>query len=213
MTYPRPRDDIAGTSASAQLISTAGLPLSRHYRLPAGYLIDRGVGEYLLLSGHDGATVLWNPRTAQTVRQFADVIGAGPSQIVWTQGCGRCQLQILNLTTGDTVTTRIAGSQLATPQPVLSDDGELMAVRLAGGSVGVLDTSTGELTVIPGTALSSAAWLKIGWLGESHRLVIIAGLKANSGFAQFGDWQPGETRLTLAPSSIELATTLPNDYP
>jgi hypothetical protein len=213
MTYPRPSDDTAGTSASAQLISTAGRQLSRQYRLPAGYLIGRGVGEYLLLSGHDGANVLWNPRTGQTIRQFADVIGAGPSQIVWTQGCGRCQLQILNLTTGDTVTTRIPGSQLATPQPVLSDDGKLMAVRLAGGPVGVLDTGNGALTVIPGTALSSAAWLKFGWLGESHRLVIIAGLKANSGFAQFGDWQPGETRLTLAPPSVNYAQELPNDVP
>jgi hypothetical protein len=213
MTYPRPSDDIAGTSASAQLISTAGRPLSRQYRLPAGYLIDRGVGEYLLLSGHDGASVLWDPRTGQTIRQFTDVIGAGPSQIVWTQGCRRCQLQILNLTTGDTVTTRIPDSRLATPRPVLSDDGKLMAVRLAGGPVGVLDTGNGALTVIPGTALSSAAWLKLGWLGESHRLVIIAGLKANSGFAQFGDWQPGETRLTVAPPSIEYASELPNDIP
>jgi hypothetical protein len=199
MTYPRPSDDIAGTSASAQLISTAGRPLSRRYLLPAGYLIDRGVTQYLLLSRQDGASVLWNPRTGQTIRQFADVIGAGPSQIVWTQGCGGCQLQVLNLTTGDTVTTRIAGSQLATPRPVLSDDGTLMAVRLAGGPVAVLDTGNGELTVIPGTALSSAAWLRMGWLGESHRLVIIAGLQANPNIAEFGYWQPGDTRLTVAP--------------
>jgi len=213
MAYPRPGDDIAGTSASAQLISTAGRPLSPRYRLPAGYLIDRGVGEYLLLSGHDGASVLWNPRNGPAIRQFADVIGAGPSQVVWTQGCARCRLQILNLATGDTVTTRIPGSQVATPRPVLSDDGKLMAVRLAGGPVGVLDTGTGALTVIPGTALSNAAWLKIGWLGETHRLVIIAGLKANSGFVQFGDWQPGETRLTLAPPSNLSATELPNVVP
>ena len=88
-----------------------------------------------------------------------------------------------------------------------------MAVRLAHGPVGVLDTGNGELTVIPGTALSSAAWLRMGWLGESHRLVIIAGLTADSGFVHFGDWQPGETRLTLAPPSAMLATELPNDVP
>jgi hypothetical protein len=211
MTYPRPSDDIAGTPASAQLISTAGLQLSRRYRLPAGYLIDRGVSGYLLLSGHDGANVLWNPRTGQTIRQFADVIGAGPSQIVWTQGCGRCRLQILNLTTAHTVTTRIPGSQLATLQPVLSDDGKLMAVRLASGPVGVLDSGNGTLTVIPGTALSSAAWLKIGWLGESHRLVIITGLKANPGVTQFGYWQPGQTRLTVDPPTY--AEDLQDDIP
>jgi hypothetical protein len=213
MAYPRPSDDIARTSASAQLISTAGRPLSRRYRLPAGYLIDRGVGEYLLLSRHDGANVLWNPRTEQTIRQFADVIGAGPNQVVWTQGCRSCQLQILNLTTGDTVTTRIPGSQVATPQPALSDDGKLMAVRLAHGPVGVLDTGNGELTVIPGTALSNAAWLKIGWLGGTHRLVIIAGLQADPGATQFGYWQPGQTRLTLAPPSTLNATELPDVIP
>jgi hypothetical protein len=213
MAYPRPRDDIAGTSASAQLISTAGRPLGPRYRLPAGYLIDRGVGEYLLLRGHDGGSVLWNPRTGQMIRRFADVIGAGPSQVLWTQGCGSCRLQILNLTTSDTVTTRIAGSQLATPRPVLSDDGKLMAVRLAHGPVGVLDTGNGELTVIPGTALSNAAWLKIGWLGETHRLVIIAGLKADPGATQFGYWEPGQTRLTLSPPSALSATELPNVIP
>jgi hypothetical protein len=213
MAYPRPSDDIAGTSASAQLISTAGRPLSRRYRLPTGYVIDRGVGEYLLLSGHDGANMLWNPRTRQTIRQFADVIGAGPSQVVWTQGCRSCRLQILNLATGDTVTTRVLGSQVATPQPALSDDGKLMAVRLAHGPVGVLDTGNGELTVIPGTALSNAAWLKIGWLGETHRLVIIAGQQANPGATQFGYWQPGQTRLTLAPPSNLVSTELPYDVP
>jgi hypothetical protein len=211
ITYPRPSDDIAGTSASAQLISIAGLQLSRRYQLPAGYLIDRGVGGYLLLSGRDGANVMWNPRTGRTIRKFADVIGAGPSQIVWSQGCGRCRLQILNLTTAHIVTTRIPDSQLATPQPVLSDDGTLMAVRMAGGPVGVLDTGNGALTAIPGTALSSAAWLKIGWLGGSHRLVIITGLKANSGVTQFGYWQPGQTRLTVDPPGY--AEDLQDDIP
>jgi len=213
MAYPRPRDDIAGTSASAQLISTAGRPLSRRYRLPAGYLIDRGAGQYLLLSSHDGAHVLWNPRTGQTIRQFADVIGAGPSQVVWTQGCRSCRLQILNLATGGTVTTTIPGSQVATPQPVLSDDGKLMAVRLAHGPVGVLDTGNGKLTVIPGTALSNAAWLEIGWLGGTHRLVIIAGVHADPGATQFGYWQPGQTRLTLAPPSTLSSTELPDVIP
>ena len=78
VTYPRPSDDIVTTSASARLVSTAGRPLGPRYRLPAGYLINSGVGGYLLLSGTDGANVLWNPRTGQTIRRFADVIAAGP---------------------------------------------------------------------------------------------------------------------------------------
>jgi WD40 repeat protein len=201
MTFARSSDDIASAAASAQLVSTAGLRLGARYRLPAGYLIDRGVAGYLLLSGHSGGSVLWNPRTGQIIRRFADVIAAGPEQIVWTQGCGTCRVQILSVTRGGTVTTRLAGSQLATPDPVLSSDGKLLAVRLAHGPVSVLDTSNGALTEIPGTALSGAVSLVLGWPGDGHRLVIIIWPKADPGVIQLGYWQPGERRLTVAAPS------------
>jgi len=174
VTYPRPSDDIVTTSASAQLVSTAGRPLGPRYRLPAGYLVNSGVGGYLLLSGTAGANVLWNPRTGQTIRRFADVIAAGPEQIVWNQGCGTCRVQILNVTTGGRLTTPFPGNRPAALRASLSADGTLLAALLKGGALGVLDTATGTLTVIPGTAIRSPVNLTFAWLGQSYRLMVTA---------------------------------------
>jgi hypothetical protein len=205
LTYPQPGDDVASTSANAELVSTDGHQLGLRYRLPAGYLLDRGVGEYLLLTRHGGVSVLWDPRTGQTVRRFPDVFGAGPEQIIWSQGCARCKVQILNALTGQSVRSTLAGHSITTPQPVLSDDGDLLAVRTASG-VSVLDTSTGVLTAIPGTDLNSSVWFKFGWLAGSHRLIVIAGPNPATLIptlyritSQLGYWDPGDTRLTVAP--------------
>jgi hypothetical protein len=196
VTYPRPGDDIVTTSASAQLVSTAGRPLGPRYRLPAGYFLNSGVGGYLLLSGTDGANVLWNPRTGQTTRRFADVLAAGPEQVVWTQGCGTCRVQILNVTTGRNLTTPFPASGATTLNPSISADGTLLAALLKGGSLGVLNTVTGALTVIPGTAIRSPVNLAFGWLGLSHRLMVTATFSHMD--IQFGYWQPGDTRLWVA---------------
>jgi hypothetical protein len=196
VTYPRPSDDIVTTSASAQLVSTAGASLGPRYRLPAGYLINRGVGGYLLLSGTDGANVLWDPRTGRTIRHFAAVIAAGPEQIVWTRGCGTCRAQILNVATGASLATPFPGSRPATLKASLSADGTLLAALLKGGSLGVLNTATGALTVIAGTAIRNPVNLAFGWLGESHRLMVTATLSHVA--IQFGYWQPGDTRLRVA---------------
>jgi len=139
-----------------------------------GYLINSGVGGYLLLSGIDGANVLWNPRTGQTIRRFADVIAAGPEQIVWNQGCGTCRVQILNVTTGGRLTTPFPGNRPAALRASLSADGTLLAALLKGGALGVLDTATGTLTVIPGTAIRSPVNLTFAWLGQSYRLMVTA---------------------------------------
>jgi hypothetical protein len=197
VTYPRPSDDIVTTSASAQLVSTAGRPLGPRYRLPAGYLVNSGVGEYLLLSATDGASVLWSPRTGQMIRRFADVVAAGPEQIVWTQGCGTCRVQILNTTTGGGLTTPFPGSSPATLKASLSADGTLLAALLKGGSLGVLDIATGALTVIPGTAIRSPVNLTFAWLGQSHRLMVIATFNSHVAI-QFGYWQPGANHLWVA---------------
>ena len=197
VTYPRRSDDIVTTSASARLVSTAGVPLSPRYRLPAGYLISRGVGRYLLLSGTDGANVLWDPRTGRTIRHFADVIAAGPDQIVWTRGCGTCRMQVLNVTTGGSLMTPFPGSRPATLTASLSADGTLLAALLKGGALGVLDTATGGLTVIPGTAIRSPMNLTFAWLGESYRLMVTDTFNGHEAI-QFGYWQPGDTRLWVA---------------
>jgi hypothetical protein len=210
--YQRPSDDIITTSASAQLVSTAGHPLGPRYRLPAGYLVYSGVGRYLLLSGTDGANVLWDPRTGRTLRRFAQVITAGPEQIVWTQGCGTCLLQILNVKTGGSTTTRFPGSSPAQLKASFSADGALLAALLKGGALGVLDTATGAMTVIPGTAVRDPMTLTFGWLGESHRLMVTATSGSHVAI-QFGYWQPGDTRLWVATGTTADAEELPYSLP
>jgi hypothetical protein len=93
-----------------------------------------------------------------------------------------------------------------------SPTSSLLALRLARG-VGVLGTGTGTPTVIPGTALNSAAWLKFGWLGGTHRLIVIAAPKDNPGAVQFGYWTPGNTRLTVAPATPGEVEELPETLP
>jgi hypothetical protein len=64
VSYPRSTDHIATTPARVQLVSTTGQPLGPRYRLPAGYLLSRGVGNYLLLNSvrtrHPYVSELWD---------------------------------------------------------------------------------------------------------------------------------------------------------
>ncbi len=187
-------------TARAQLVSTTGRPLGPPYTLPAGYFLSRGVGSYLLLfqSFNQNRFALWDPRTGRVVRRFGNVIAAGPGQIAWSAGCRRCRVQVLNVPTGKTVTTPIPGGQPANLTTAISDDGQLLAVQPPGGGLSVVDTATGVLTVIPGTALSAAAWQAFGWLDGGHRLIVAAGPNNQPGVAQVASWQPGETRLSIA---------------
>jgi len=75
----------------------------------------------------------------------------------------------------------------------------------------VLDTATGALTVIPGTAIRSPVDLTFGWLGQSHRLIVTATFSHVD--VQFGYWQPGDARLWVATGTTadaeELGFSLP----
>jgi|ERR1022692_1641530 DNA-directed RNA polymerase specialized sigma24 family protein len=64
VTFGRSTDHIETAPASAQLVSTAGTPIGPKYRLPAGYLIERAVGRYLLL------TAMSQPRLDPGLRQL-----------------------------------------------------------------------------------------------------------------------------------------------
>lgn len=187
-------------SARAQLVSTAGRPLGPRYTLPAGYLLRRGVGSYLLLfqATSNNRFLLWDPRTGRVVRRFGNVIAAGPEQIAWSAGCRGCRVQVLNVPTGKTLTTPIPGGQPANLTTAISDDGTLLAVQPPGGGLSVVDTATGVLTVIPGTALSNATWQNFSWLDGGHRLIVAAGVNNQPGSAQVASWQPGDARLRIA---------------
>lgn len=187
-------------SARAQLVSTAGRPLGPRYTLPAGYLLRRGVGSYLLLfqATSNNRFLLWDPRTGRAVRRFGNVIAAGPEQIAWSAGCRGCRVQVLNVATGKRLTTPVPGGQPANLTTAISDDGTLLAVQPPGEGLSVVDTATGVLTVIPGTALSNATWQNFGWLDGGHRLIVAAGVNNQPGSAQVASWQPGDARLRIA---------------
>jgi len=132
------------------------------------------------------------------VRRFGNVIAAGPEQIAWSVGCRGCRVQVLNVPTGKTLTTPIPGRQPANLTTAISDDGTLLAVQPPGGGLSVVDTATGALTVIPGTALSNATWQNFGWLDGGHQLIVAAGTNNQPGSAQVASWQPGDARLRIA---------------
>jgi hypothetical protein len=209
-TYPRATAKLTG-SATAQLVSTTGRPLGPRYQLPADYLLGSGVGSYLLLfnNQHENLSILWDPRTGRVLRHFGDVIAAGPEQIALSSGCQGCRVQILNVSTGTTVTTPIPGLDTAPPNcpgvqvcpglnPAFSDDGSLLAVPLPGRRLEVFDTASRTFTAIQGTALNSAEWQRFEWQAGGHRLVISAGPNNLPGPAQLAYWQPGDTHLRIA---------------
>jgi len=197
VTYPRITTSLY-SSAFAQLVSTAGHPLGPRYRLPANYLIGFGaVGGYLLLdldANNQTHFELWDPPTNRVLGHYNNVIAAGPEQIVWTNGCRHCQVQITNVSTGKTLTTSIPGTQPDNLNATMSDDGRLLAVQLPGGGLAVYNTITRSLTRIPGTALTKADFEYFGWQNGGHRLLVFAGPNAGPGADQLAYWQGG-TRL------------------
>ena len=221
-TYPRATAKLAGPGY-AQLVSTTGRPLGPRYQSPAKTLLGSGVGSYLLLvnDNQQNLSILWDPGTGRVLRHFGNVIATGPEQIAWSRGCRGCRVghvprraggpgllqpgqkvalivQILNVSTGTTVTLPIPGRNPASLNAAFSDDGRLLAVQQPGQEIEVYDTATRTPTAIPGTALSSADWQNFGWDAGGHRLVISAGPNNLPGPAQLAYWQPGDTHLRIA---------------
>jgi hypothetical protein len=198
-TYPRVTAKLTG-SGRAQLVSTTGRPLGPRYRLPPDYLLGTGVGSYLLLVNNlqQNLFILWDPRTGRILRHIDHLLATGPEQIAWSPNCQGCRVQILNVSTGTTVTPPIPGRNPAALAATFSDDGRLLAVQPPGRDIEVFDTASRTLTAIPGTALSSADWQNFGWQADSHRLVISAGPNNQPGPAQLAYWQPGDTHLRIA---------------
>jgi hypothetical protein len=231
--YPRSTDNIRTTPARVQLVSTTGQPLGPRYRLPAGYLLSRGVGNYLLLNSvrtrprPPYVSELWDPLTGQVVRRLDNVFAAGPDQLAWSPGCRGCRAQVLNVSTGKSVTIPASG-QLS---GIFSDDGRLLAVQLpdhgacqatptgstcsgTGGALGVFDTETGAFTMLPGTVLRFSVAMSFSWQPEGHRLIILAAPGNSSSFTtQVAYWDPGDTRLRVAtihpPGGVVTVTVYP----
>jgi len=215
VTYPRTTSSMNGR-ASLQQIPVSGQPLGSPVRLPAGYLPVRAAGQYLVLGPVDEgpSTVLyklWDPRTGQVVRTLPDVIAVGPEQIAWGPTCSGCSVHLLSLSTGRRVSVPLApltwgyngtfsadGRYLALQLSTSTFDGG-MAVRTA---VAVIDTTTGHLTVLPGTVESPRAryqW-SFGWLAGADQLIIALPLPRDT--LQVASWRPGQHHLQVATATI-----------
>ena len=94
--------------------------------------------------------------------------------------------------------TPIPGSQPANLNATLSDDGRLLAVQLPNRELAVLNTATGSMSRIAGTALSEADFENFDWQDGGHRLVITSGPKSEPGPDQIAYWQPGDTHVYVA---------------
>ena len=212
LSYAHTITSTQNASASIQLFSTTGHALGPHYRLPAGYVLVRGVGRYLLLTHYPPrvetitgpvAAALWDPRSRRVVDTFPSMIDAGPGEIAWSPQCRGCDVQLLNVATGKSMATPIPGGQPMGLSGSFSDDGTLLVVRLPSQQLAVYNISSKALTVIPGTALSDDDWQNFGWMNGSHTLVVTAGCGGNcttgpDGPDQLAYWQPGDVQLRVA---------------
>jgi hypothetical protein len=197
VTYPQLTSSLSD-GANAQLVSTTGTPLGPVYRTPGDQNVDRAVGNYLLLTNSTSTEYeLWDPVGAAVIRSFPNVIAAGPEQVVWSTGDAGSMVQVTNVGTGTTTTTQIPGADPAGLNAIMSDDGQLLAVELPGGQLAVLNTVTGILTDIQGTAVSTSDWQHFEWQDGGHRLLITAGPNSAAP-AQVAYWQPGQARLFVA---------------
>ncbi len=213
-TYRGRRARIGTARGTVREISVSGRALGPAVRLPAGYYLDRAVVSDLLLSKADQGPMpavdeLWDPVTDSVVRDFTGVIGASDTQIAWQSslGCGRCALRLTSMLTGVSVAVTLPRNTRAFGG-TFSADGRLLAIAMStsathGGEVtqarlGVIDTTSGRLTVLPGTSVRAVTedLLTFGWHAGGDRLVAIAGHL--DGPAQIAYWRPGDEHLRVA---------------
>jgi len=192
---------------TAREVSLDGAALGPPVRLPPGYVIYQATDRGLLLAPvtpQPGTSVykLWNPADPPAARTFDQVIAAGPAEIAWTPPCAAaCQVKLLDLATGrQTVVELPAGSSAS--GGAFSPSGSLLALQLSSGDDGALamrlevaSVTSGRLTAVPGTSVSSDALVGFGWPASGDSLVaeFIFATKV-----QLASWHPGATRLAVA---------------
>jgi hypothetical protein len=205
-TYP-PASESDTAVRTAREVSLAGAPLGPPVRLPPGYIIDQATDRGLLLAAviqqpGPPAYKLWNPADPQASRTFDNLIAASPAEIAWTPACAAtCQVRLLDLATGrETIVKLPTGSSAAGAE--FSPSGDLLALQLSSGDDGALamrlevaSVTSGRLTAVPGTSVSSDALVDFGWPTSGDSLVaeFIFATKV-----QVTSWQPGAARLAVA---------------
>ena len=200
----------AGTAAgTAREVSLAGAPLGAPVRLPPGYVIDQATRRGLLLAPviprpGTSAERLWDTAAPQDSRTFDAVIAATPTEIAWAPACAAlCRVQVLDLATGRQTAVELPkGSSAASG--AFSPSGGFLALQLSLDNTGddgalamrleVASVTSGRLTAVPETFVSSDALVGFGWPANSDSLVaeFIFTTKA-----QLASWHPGASRLAV----------------
>jgi len=192
----------AGTTREAD----PGGALTGPVTLPPGYAVDQGTDRGLLLAPvgpQPGATVswLWDPSSQHISKSFAQVLAASPTEIAWTSGCDpKCTVQALDLATGrQRVVTLPAGHSPSSG--AFSPDGSLLALQVSFGDTGdggdlamqleVASVTSGQLTAVPGTWVSSDALVSFGWPAGGDNLVAEFDFTTKE---QLASWHPGAGR-------------------
>ena len=205
LTSYRPGANMTTAAGTARAAGTAGT-LTRPVRLPPGYAIDQGTDRGLLLSPvsqQPGAAVseLWDPSAPRVSQVFDRVLAASPTAIAWTSRCTpKCGIQTLNLATGrHTAVALPAGNSVTSG--AFSPDGSFLAVAVSFGNTGdggelamqleVAPVTSGRLTAVPGTWVSSDALLGFGWPADGDSLVAEFSFTTK---VQLASWHPGASR-------------------
>jgi hypothetical protein len=208
-SYPLTANTIT-EAGTAREVSLAGLPLGAPVRLPSGYMIDQATDRGLLLapvSPRQGTAdyKLWNPAAPRASRVFAGVIAASATEIAWTPNCSsQCQVQMLDLATGRHTVVGLPRASSAA-SGAFSPSGGFLALQVSSGSTGddgalamqleVASVTSGRLTVMPGTSVSSDALVGFGWPGNGDSLVAEFIFTTRT---QLVAWDPGAARPAVA---------------
>ncbi len=127
------------------------------------------------------------------------------NEIAWAPQCNQlCRVEILDLASGRQVTVSLPGASSAA-NAAFSPDGRLLALAASfylSGDDGALamqlfvaSATSGRLTVVPQTYVSSDALVGFGWPTERESLVAELSFTTR---VQVTSWQPGATRLAVA---------------
>ncbi len=211
LTSYSPGAPIPQSGGTAQEFSASGTPLGPQVRLPAGQVIQRATDRGLLLTPavpRPGTITdtLWDPRSPQANRTFANVIAASPTEIAWAPACSPggspdCRVQVLDVVTGGLTTVTLPGASSAA-SAAFSPDGQFLAVEASfydGGSLAaqldVATMGTGRLTAVPESWVSSDALLGFGWPTDGDSLVAELSFTTK---VQVASWRPGAAGLAVA---------------
>jgi hypothetical protein len=208
-SYPLGANSVTA-AGTAREVGPAGALLRPPVMLPAGYVIEQGTDRGLLLAptnpaSGSGVDRLWNPASPRTSRTFGQVIAANATEIASASLCApTCSVQVLDLATGRKTLVRLPAASSAS-NGAFSPSGGYLALQVSSENSGddgalamrldVASVSSGRLTVVPGTFVSSDALAGFGWPAASNSLVAEFNFESTT---QLTSWHPGASGLALA---------------